>query len=241
MSLRNELTSRRKLLAALAAIGTGGAAVSAGTYAAFSDSESDDSSLTTGDLTLDFDDSQSGGFSLSTSELRPGDSGLETVTLNNGGSLDGTLTVTLDAITNTDEKTTDPESTVSDGGRLSDALQIRLWLEPAGDSDSDTDIDGNSDEVILQPDGTAVIANNASSSEQNRKTADTFYDSEASSPSAVTWDGSTLPTATSGQSYNLLFDWSLPETADNLDDISDINAVMADSSTFEFTFEIVGT
>lgn len=242
MQLLDKQLSRRKLLAALAAVGTGSAAVSAGTYAAFSDTETDSDSLSTGDLALDFDDSKSGGLTLSTSELRPGDAGLETVTMLNAGSLDGTLRVTFDSITNEDVETTDAETAVSDGGRLSDALQIRLWLEPASDSDANSSIDGDADEIILQPDGTAVTGSNATSSEQARKTADEFYDSQASSPTSVSWDSNDgLPTLSGAQSYNLLFDWSLPETADNLTDISDINAVMADKSVFNFTFEIVGT
>ena len=242
MSENNTSLSRRQVLTALAVVGTGGAAVSAGTYASFSDSETDSDDLTTGDLALEFDSSQSGAFSLASAELRPGDTGLETVTLNNAGSLDGTLTVTLDSITNTDVETTDAESAVSDGGRLSDALQLRMWLEPASDGDSNASIDGDADEIILQPDGTAVTGGNATSAEQSKQTADAFYDSEASSPSSVSWDSSDgLPTLAGSEAYNLLFDWALPETADDLADISDINAVMADKSSFNFTFEIVGT
>lgn len=231
--------SRRKALVALASIGVGSAAVSAGTFAAFSDSQTDDSSdngMETGTLELQFDDTSSGQLVLDTTDMRPGDSGTASATLQNTGSLDGTLGVTLDSITNTDTAT--PSSEPS-GGRLTDALQLRMWLEPT--SDTEATIDGTTDEKILLPDGTVVNGSNAGSSEKNEKTADQFYDDSVSSPSAVTWDGSELPTLSASSTYDLVFDWSLPETATNLSDIDDIDAVQGDKSTFNLTFTVTGT
>lgn len=235
---------RRKTLVALAAIAGGSATISAGTFAAFSDqqqTDDTDDSLKTGSLDLQFNSDQKGSLVLTSNKLRPGDTGLESVTLENAGSLDGTLSVTLDSITNTDVSTPDSEPS---GGELADALQFRLWVEPAGDSDANTALDGDSDETVLLPDGTTVLAGNATSSEKNRKTADTFYDTDASSPTSPVWDSTdspALPTLASGENYNLMLDWQLPETADNLDGISDIDAVQADKSTFNFTFALTGT
>lgn len=235
---------RRKTLVALAALAGGSATVGAGTYAAFSDemqTDDTDDSLTTGELTLDFNSNKNGSLTLTTNELRPGDTGLESVTLQNTGSLDGTLGVTLNSIDNTDVSSPDSEPS---GGELSDALQMRMWVEPAGDSDANTALDGDSDEVILLPDGTTILAGNASSSEQSLKTADEFYDTDVSSPASPTWDDTDsppMPTLDSTQNYNLMLDWKIPENADNLTDIDDIDAVQADESTFNFTFSLTGT
>jgi predicted ribosomally synthesized peptide with SipW-like signal peptide len=238
MSSQTLRISRRKALVALASIGVGSAAVSAGTFAAFSDSETDDGTdngMETGTLELQFDDANSGQLVLDTTNMRPGESGTARATLQNTGSLDGTLGVTLDSITNTDTQT--PSSEPS-GGELPDALQLRLWLEPTDDTGST--IDGNADEKILLPDGTVVAGDNATSAEKGKKTTDQFYDTDGS-PSTVTWDGSSLPTLSASGTYDLVFDWTLPETATNLDDISDIDAVQGDKSTFNFTFTITGT
>lgn len=235
---------RRKTLVALAALAGGSATVGAGTYAAFSDqaqTDGTDDSLTTGELDLQFNTNQKGRLELTTNKLRPGDTGLESVTLKNAGSLDGTLSVTLDSITNTDVSTPDSEPS---GGQLSDALQIRMWVEPAGDSDANTALDGDSDEIVLLPDGATVKASNATSGEKNLKTADQFYDTDASSPTSPVWDSTdspAMPTLASAENYNLMFDWKIPEDASNLDDISDIDAVQADKSTFNFTFVLTGT
>ena len=235
---------RRTTLVALAAIAGGSATVGAGTWAAFSDQEQTDDtddSLQTGDLDLQFNTNKKGRLALSTDKLRPGDTGLESVTLKNAGSLDGTLSVTLGSITNTDVSTPDSEPS---GGQLSDALQIRMWVEPAGDSDANTALDGDTDEIVLLPNGTTVLAGNATSTETNLKTADQFYDTDASSPTSPVWDSTdspAMPTLAGAENYNLILDWRLPENANNLDDISDIDAVQADESTFNFTFTLTGT
>jgi len=247
--------SRRQVLAAVGSIGVGSAAVGAGTFAAFSDTATDDSSdnkLTTGSLDLQLGgNSAKGELTLGGSNIRPGDSGTEAATLHNAGSLDGTLSVTLTSITNSSTSSPDAEPS---GGELADALQMRLWLEPTNDSDANTQIDGDADEYILQPDESTVTAANAGSSEKNRKTADTFYDTDGS-PTSLTWDGASTgagtptlvadgnsaPSSGDFASYNVVFDWKLPEDASNLTDIDDINAVMGDRSTFSFEFGITGT
>ncbi len=232
--------SRRSALAALATIGGGSAAVGAGTFAAFSDSEQTDGtddSLKTGTLDLEFDTDKEGRLSLSTEKLRPGDTGTEAVTLENAGSLDGTLSVTLDSITNTDVSTPDSEP---DGGELSDALQMRMWVEPLDGSDGNTALDGDSDEIQLLSDGTTQAADTG---KVNRKTADKFYNTDGD-PTSPVWDSSdtpSMPTLQSADDYHLVFDWKVPENADSLDDITDIDAVQGDKSTFNFTFTLTGT
>jgi predicted ribosomally synthesized peptide with SipW-like signal peptide len=233
--------SRRSALAALASIGVGSAAVGAGTFAAFSDSEQTDGtddSLETGSLDLQFNTNKKGRFELTTNKLRPGDTGKESVTLKNAGSLNGTLSVTLDSITNTDVSTPDSEPT---GGQLSDALQMRMWVEPLDGNDGNTSLDGDGDEIQLLADGSTKAADTG---KVDLKTADKFYDTDASSPASPVWDSSdspSMPTLASAENYNLMFDWKLPENADNLNDISDIDAVQADKSTFNFTFTLTGT
>jgi len=242
MSESSNSLTRRSVLAALASIGVGSAAIGAGTYAAFSDTkktDDTDDSLQTGELDLQFNANEKGGLSLSTEKLRPGDTGKESITLKNAGSLDGTLSVTLDSIVNTDVSSPDSEPS---GGQLSDALQMRMWVEPT--SNGNNDLNGDQDEILLLPDGTTVLASNAGSSEKNLKTADQFYNTDVSDPASPVWDSSddpTMPTLSGSENYDLMLDWKVPEDASDLDDIDDINAVQADESTFNFTFTITGT
>ena len=130
MSESSNSLPRRSVLTALASIGVGSVTVGAGTYAAFSDTETSSSGLTTESITL-----QKGSQTLdfTTGNILPGDSGSSSVRLESTGSTGGRLDVTIADITNTDVDSTTPEENAEDGTNvpLSEALELKMWVEQA--------------------------------------------------------------------------------------------------------------
>lgn len=123
-----------KVLASLLVIGIVGAMLGAGTFAAFSDTEtSSDNTFTAGTLDLKVN----GGdvdVNLSIGNLKPGDSGtLQTLKLNNSGTLPGNLTakVTIAGVADTcdsePEETDDSDCSSADAdGDLIDELTLKI-------------------------------------------------------------------------------------------------------------------
>lgn len=113
MSKQVELTGRR-VLGVLVIIGLASAAVGVGTFAAFSDTEeSNNNAITTGTLNLTVDGDSSPVTVLSVSNAEPNTTydGTE-ITLANDGSLDGTLNISVDSITSSENGIADPEDDV---------------------------------------------------------------------------------------------------------------------------------
>lgn len=145
--------NRRRVLGGIVTIGGAAAAAGAGTFAAFSDTESsNDNSVSAGTLDLTVDGGSTPVTVLSVSDAVPNGSGSgDAITLANDGSVDGTLDISVAAIDSNENGTPGPESSATDEGagvELEDALTITVTV---GGSDEFSDTVGN-----LSPDQTIV-------------------------------------------------------------------------------------
>ena len=136
-----ELT-RRRALAGLATIGVGSAAAGAGTFAAFSDSESTTGGFSAGTLTLSMDGTS---LNFNPGEIEPGDFGSSAVRLVPEGSLTGDL---KPALTNVDSTT--GENSTDSTGDLHKHLQFKIWLDEGRTDDGNY----NSADIALLSNGT---------------------------------------------------------------------------------------
>lgn len=104
--------NRRRVLGGIATLGIAAAAAGAGTYAAFSDTESSNNNqITAGTLDLTVDGGDTPVTVLSVSNAVPGDTGSgSAITLANAGNVDGTLDVSVASVTSNENGTNDPES-----------------------------------------------------------------------------------------------------------------------------------
>jgi len=223
--------SRRGALAALASIGVGSAAIGAGTFAAFSDTED----ANTNNWTAQSMDLTAGGDSQTTSitinggnDIKPGDSGTTSaVTLSNTGGVSGELAVTLDSITTSENDSTDepePEAEYEDANgetTLADELDVLMWVENPNKTSTSGSFNEGSYDYAFESGGTVV-------------TGGTSYSKEllGNFSGGTTW-GSTDGTdsfVSIGNDYEFYITWSLPSDASN--------GVMTDSASLDFTFEI---
>lgn len=112
----------------MATLGIAAAAAGAGTYAAFSDTESsNNNTVTAGTLDLTVNGGDSAVEAISITDAVPGDSGTGTLTLANAGTVDGNLDVSISAINSSENGTNDPESSAGDAGS-SDGVELEEQL-----------------------------------------------------------------------------------------------------------------
>ncbi|WP_435180331.1 TasA family protein [Halorussus sp. AFM4] len=125
--------TRRRVLGGLATIGTASAAAGAGTMALFQDSEtSGNNTFAAGTLDLEVGP----GFSttvLQISPVKPGESGTARgASINNAGTIDGTLDVVLDTVESRENSVTEPEGeseAEESGGELDENLRLSVYLQ----------------------------------------------------------------------------------------------------------------
>ncbi len=112
--------------------------VLSGTWAFFSDPESSSGNqIVSGSLDLQVDGQNPWtATKVNVSNMKPGDSGVATMTVANSGTLAGTLTVDITGLSDAPGTTPEPEPT-PDNGELSANLDIVIWV--------DTDHDGIKD------------------------------------------------------------------------------------------------
>lgn len=140
MSDQKIALTRRRALTALGVIGVGGAAAGAGTFAAFSDTETSDGSLTAG--TLDLTQSNT-PLQFTANNITPGDSGSDYVTLGKSGNVAGDLSISVTSVTSNEEGSSDGN------GNLADQVELTLWInEDQNDSADNNDVGLNSDGTI---------------------------------------------------------------------------------------------
>lgn len=154
MSDQKIALTRRRALTALGVIGVGGAAAGAGTFAAFSDTETSQGSLSAG--TLDLTQSNT-PLQFSASNITPGDSGSDYVTLGKSGTVAGDLSISVTSVTSNEEGSTDGN------GNLADQVELTLWIdEDQNDSADNNDVGLNSDGTITSgaSKGTPAFATN---------------------------------------------------------------------------------
>jgi len=123
--------SRRRVLGAAVAVGLGGAAAGAGTFAAFSDTESSsDNAVQAGTLDLTLDGGNQAVTFLDETDVFPGESGQASLTLANAGSLSGVPEIEVTGIQSTENGYSGGES--QDGspndGELDEHLELRATL-----------------------------------------------------------------------------------------------------------------
>lgn len=209
---------RRKILAALAAIGGGSAAVGAGTYAAFSDDETSSSDLSTESLTLD---TGSQTLSFTTSNIEPNDSGSSSTVLQSTGTMGGRLDVALSGVTNTDVASTTPEEEAEDGTNvpLAEALEVKMWVEEATPGSGEEGVFDPQYDYGLKSDGTVAHGSGATLN----------FATVASFPVGDAYQTMTFADS-SPTDKEFYVKWQLPDGA--------TNAVQRDKTAMEFTLTL---
>lgn len=111
------------------------ALVGGGVYAYFSDTESSTgNSFTAGTLDLRLNDNVAK--SISFSNVKPGDSGVDNFKLNNVGNVNGHLYASVQNIVNGPGTTPEPEPT-PDNGELATSMHVVIWNDLDGDNVQD--------------------------------------------------------------------------------------------------------
>lgn len=132
---RSIAISRRRLLGGLATVGAASVATGAGTMAAFSDTESSSNNdIAAGTLDLSLDGASETVTFLDESDITPGDSDSDSVTVGSEGSVGGRLAVTIDTIENLDKQG-------NEGGNLAEFLAVQASIANEDAFDSPTTVD----------------------------------------------------------------------------------------------------
>jgi spore coat-associated protein N len=135
-----ELT-RRRILGGIGTIGAASAAAGAGTFAYFSDTESSTGNTVTAG-TLDLTPNGSSVETFSLADVKPSDSGTETIGLTNAGSLPGYLNVSVDVTADSENSLEEPEPSDDDttSGELAEALDVEIGLDGDENGSIDTSL-----------------------------------------------------------------------------------------------------
>lgn len=149
---------KKKILLSVMMLALVGMLLGAGIYAYFSDVESSTgNSFAAGTLNLKVGDNDPTTVQISVTNLKPGDSGNAASWLvKNIGSISGSLTIAMGAITNYENVLTEPEQAAGDAsggatqGELGSFLKVAIWL------DVDESNDWNSGDIALKSDGTTL-------------------------------------------------------------------------------------
>lgn len=210
--------SRRQVLAAVGSIGVGSAAVGAGTFAAFSDTEqSSGNDLTTGTLNLETGSPKT--LSFQTGDIAPGDSGKSAVSLVNAGSVAGTLGINIAAVTDSEGNT--PESETS-GIALSEILELKMWTETNGGGSGTEGQYDSSYDTGIKSDGTVTSSGSSLS----------FADADQFPTGTGTTNRYDLGSLDGTDDFYV--SWRLPSDGGD----KDINGVMDDTTTIDFEFHL---
>lgn len=128
----------KKILVSLMMIALAGTMVGGGVFAAFSDVESSaNNQFVAGTLDLEVDDENPwSSTKINVSDMKPGDSGVATMKLENTGSIDGTITVDITTLVDSAGITPEPEPT-PDNGELSANMDIVIWIDTNSDGVKD--------------------------------------------------------------------------------------------------------
>jgi spore coat-associated protein N len=121
------------------------ALVGGGVYAYFSDIEaSNGNSATAGTLDLVLNDNVAK--SMTFSNVKPGDSGVDNFKVKNAGNVDGNLAMTISSIVNQPGLTTEPEAALgtSDNGELGANMNVAFWV----DTDNDKAYDAGTETLL---------------------------------------------------------------------------------------------
>lgn len=127
MTEKNLELTRRKVLGGLTAIGAASAGAGAGTMALFSDTEqSTGNTVQAGTLDLNADGGDSEVTTVTVSNAVPGDSGSDTTTLNNNGTMAGSVDLVFSGATNDEGDNPESETETTTPGDLGDVLEVTV-------------------------------------------------------------------------------------------------------------------
>lgn len=210
----------KRILFSLMVIGVVSAFLGGGIYAAFSDTEtSTGNTFTAGTLNLKVGSADPTTETITVGSLKPGDTGNAGSWLTrNDGSIAGTLTVSVGAITNNENTVEEPETgDTGEPGELGANLTIAFWM------DADKDGSWTSGDYYLKSDATKV----------------SWQTGEASLPAAAyaTLDSYASDTWTNVQNVAASTDAGNFRTEYNLPSGTG-NSVQSDSSVFTITFTL---
>jgi len=129
----------KRILFSVMTIAIVGALIGGGVFAYFSDVESSpDNSFTAGTLDLSVDNENPWtSTKITVSNMAPGADGVATMTLTNEGTIDGTLTVDLKNLSDTEGENPEPEINTTEPGDLSANMDIALWVDANHDGVQD--------------------------------------------------------------------------------------------------------
>lgn len=140
MSDDNSKLTRRRVLGGLATVGAAGAIGGAGTMAYFSDTEeSTGNSVSAGTMDLNINGDDSAVTTLDVADKAPGDSGSESHSISNSGTVDGVVDVLFSSASNNEGDTSDAEGDTSSPGDLGGVLEVDVYLDDDGDTSSTGD------------------------------------------------------------------------------------------------------
>jgi len=201
----------KKMLLSVLIIGLVSIMAGSTTWAYFQDTElSDDNTLTAGTLDLTLTNAP---FTLS--DKQPGDSGTETQTIQNIGSLDGELDVTFSAITNTESTGSTEYEQDGEPGELGAAAEMLVFI----DEDSSGTLTEN--DIVLKSDGNVVTAPATPNEEDYFATINSYGSDDFDH--AIVSMGSNVQ-------RDIIFKWRIPTDADN--------GIQGDSVSFDVTFTL---
>ncbi|NHN61156.1 MULTISPECIES: TasA family protein [Halorussus] len=193
MSDKNIDLSRRKVLGSLGVIGVASAGAGAGTFAYFSDTESSTgNTISAGTLNLTADGNDgSATTTVSVDDVAPGETGSDSTTLVNAGSVSGYLNFDVAPISNRENGVIDPEEGSSgenggDPGELGAVLDVRYGFDTTGDGAIDVPVVDTTDKPY----------------EAVERTGGAEYNPN-------------LPLSANGGSADFVVDWALPSDAGN--------------------------
>ncbi|AKB18259.1 MULTISPECIES: TasA family protein [unclassified Methanosarcina] len=201
----------KKMLLSVLIIGLVSVITGSSTWAYFQDTErSDDNTFTAGTLDLNLTNAQ---FTLSNKE--PGDSGTETQTIRNNGSLAGELDVTFSEITNTESTGSTEYEQDGTPGELGAEAEMLVFI----------DVDGSGtlteNDIVLRSDETVVTAP-ASPVEGNYFAKVNLYGSNDFDQAIVSMDPNVQ--------RDIIFKWRIPTEAGN--------TIQGDSVSFDVSFTL---
>jgi len=198
--------------------------VGGGTWAYFSDVETSSGNTLTGgilDLNINGGDADVAILTTGITNVAPGDSGKEYITLSNAGTLAGELDISVTAYTENDNGTEEPEndqSTDTTTGDLGAVATMILWI--------DSDEDGSFGAGDIELTSTAAVAYDESSNPTlDQEVLDNFASSSWNDAYAQLDEaGGTDP------SVRFYFEWTVPTSTDN--------RIMGDSADFDIQIEL---
>lgn len=207
-----ELT-RRRILGGLITIGAGSAAAGAGTFALFSDTESNNNN-TVDAGTLDLQTGNTNTLNFSASDIAPTATGTADTDLEKSGTVVADLNVSVPTVDSTegDNPESEGDTDTSNGGELANQLELNLWIGTGGSDDNSL----GSGDIVLNSDGTSTTGGSA-----NYETVNNYE--------GTTWSG-VITDFAGPATFNI--DWRFPDAADN-------NDAQGDTVSVDFQFELV--